>query len=478
MMGRHGWDTGVRRWRFAALVGVGMAALALLLTMCGGWPGGDGKGEAAGTSTDGARVHGTPPAAPGRPRPELGWGFTHTQFSADTGNATARGKAEKLLSGARLPQIQHLMGWGSNNPEPSPGRYQFGEMDSRIDLIRRSGGTPVVTLCCAPDWMKGGKAGAANTNWSKQSLESAPAPEHYADFAKLAGVVARRYPDVKHFIVWNEFKGFFDDGAKRWNYEGYTQLYNLVYAELKKVGKDIRVGGPYLVMDSYEPRATEYASALKGPWGSIDQRSLDAFTYWNKNKRGADFAVVDGSSYTRDDELLPDPFRATEKFTAVSKWVRQQTAGRLPLWWAEYYVEPGDDQDERDEWSEPLRAAVQATGMMALVRGGTGTAFYWNPQNEGAKCAGCLWTSTELADGGRELTMMKLISRFAKEFPPGTRYDDKVAVAPDDVPNVRVLASERTVLVVNTLERAIKAQVDGQAFDMNPYEVRWLTRAR
>jgi hypothetical protein len=475
-MGRHGWNSGARRWRLTALIGVGVAALALVLTMCTVWPGDSGRGDSGGTTTDGAKVHGAPSPVPGAPKAELGWGFTHTQYSADAGNADARQRAEKLLAAARLPQIQHLMGWGSNNPEPTPGRYQFGEMDSRIDLVRRSGGTPVVTLCCAPDWMKGGKKGAANTDWSQQSLETAPGPEHYADFARLAGVVARRYPDVKHFIVWNEFKGFFDDSAKRWNYEGYTKLYNLVYAELKKVDKDILVGGPYLVMDSLDPRATENASALKGPWGSIDQRSLDAFTYWNEHKTGADFAVVDGSSYSKDDELLPSDFAATDKFTAVSRWVRRQTAGKLPLWWAEYYVEPGDAEDERDGWTEPHRAAVQAAGMIALVKGGTSTAFYWNPQNEGAKCAGCLWTSTQLADGGRELPMMKLISRFAKEFPPGTRYDDKVKVAADDTPNVRVLASGTTALVVNTLDRAIEAEVDGRSFAMNPYEIRWLTR--
>ncbi|WP_433548364.1 xylan 1,4-beta-xylosidase [Streptomyces sp. CA-294286] len=475
-MGRHGWNPGARRWRFAALLGVGMTALALVLTMCSVWPGDDGA-AVPGTTTDGARPHGIPPSVSGAPKPELGWGFTHTQYSADddTPVPAARARAESLLADRGLPQVQHLMGWGSDNPEPSPGRYRFDAMDSRIDLVRASGGTPVVTLCCAPDWMKGGKPGA-KTDWSPQALETAPRPEHYADFAKLAGVVARRYPDVKHFIVWNEFKGFFDDRAKRWNYEGYTELYNLVHAELKKVDADILVGGPYLVMDSHEPRATEYASHVKGPWGSIDQRSLDAFTYWNEHKAGADFVVVDGSSYTRDDELLPDEFRATDKFTAVSRWVREQTANELPLWWAEYYVEPGDSNDARDDWSEPRRAAVHATGMIALARGGTGTAFYWNPQNQGARCAGCLWKSTQLADGGRELPMMALLSRFAKEFPPGVRRDDTVAVAAAGAPHVRVLANDRTALVVNTLARRVETEVDGQEVDLGPYEVRWLTR--
>ncbi len=56
-----------------------------------------------------------------------------------------------------------------------------------------------------PDWMKGGKAGADNTNWSQAALETAPDRAHYADFAALAATEsAKRYPDVRHFIVWNE----------------------------------------------------------------------------------------------------------------------------------------------------------------------------------------------------------------------------------------------------------------------------------
>jgi hypothetical protein len=363
------------------------------------------------------------------------------------------------------------MGWGADNPEPSPGRYDFAALDSRIDLIRRTGGTPVLTLCCAPDWMKGGKAG--RTDWSERSLETAPSPEHYQDFADLAATVAKRYPDIHHFIVWNEFKGFFDDSKKRWNYEGYTELYNLVYTALKQVNEENLVGGPYLVMDSYEPRDTTYASALKGPWGSIDQRVLDAFDYWDTHKAGADFVVVDGSSYTRDDELLPDPFGATAKFTAIGDWVRART--ELPLWWAEYYVEPGDENGDRDSWSEARREAVQAAGMIAMAEGGATTGFYWNPQNTGTSCAGCLWRSTQLGDGGRELPMMDLVSRFGAAFPPGTRYET-VPVAADDVAHVRVLADDKVVLVVNTLDRPIHAEVDGRGIDLAGYEVRWFGR--
>ncbi|WP_326730893.1 xylan 1,4-beta-xylosidase [Streptomyces phaeochromogenes] len=473
-MGRHGWNSGARRWRFTALLGVGVAALALVLTLIHTLPG--DAGSEAGTTRDGDKVHGTPAVPQSEPRPEVGWGFTHTQFSADEGSGAATKRVEKRLGEQPLPQIQHIMGWGADNPEPVKGRYDFEDMDRRIDFVRETGGTPVVTLCCAPDWMKGGTPGSDKTDWSQAALETAPDRAHYKDYAALAATVAKRYPDVRHFIVWNEFKGFWNDAEARWDYEGYTELYNLVYKALKKVDKDIEVGGPYLVMDSLDPRQKENASTtLKGSWGTMDQRILDAFDYWNKHKAGADFVVVDGSSYTKDDDLLPDEFGATDKFTAVSRWVREQT-GDLPLWWAEYYVEPADGDDIRDGWSEPHRVAVQASGLIAMARGGTTSAFYWNPETEkGATCPGCLWTPTDRAGGGKALSMLDLISRFDKEFPPGTKYE-QVSVAADDKPNVRVLADDKAVLVVNTLDRKISAQVDGKRFEMGAYEVKWLRR--
>lgn len=471
-MGRHGWNSAALRWRLTALLGVGAAVLALIVTLVNTLPGG---GSTAGTSRDGDKVHGTPATPPDADRPEVGWGFTHTQYSADEGSDTATERVEGFLRTSRLPQDQAIMGWGADNPEPVKGRYDFGALDRRVDFMRASGGTPVITLCCSPDWMKGGRSGVDHTDWSQASLETAPKPDHYADYAALAATVAKRYPDVTHFIVWNEFKGFWNDAERRWDYEGYTELYNLVYEALKKVNPKIMVGGPYLVMDSVDPRDANASRTFKGRWGAMDQRIIDAFDYWNEHKAGADFVVVDGSSYTNDDDLLPDEFGATDKLTAVSEWVREQTHG-LPLWWAEYYVEPADGNDDRKGWSESHRVAVQATGMIALARGGATSGFYWNPEKEkGTECAGCLWTPTDGPGGGRQLPMYDLVSRFDAAFGPGARFET-VPVAADDVPNVRVLATDKAILVVNTLDRQISAKVDGRTFDMTAYEVKWLTR--
>ncbi|WP_372458246.1 hypothetical protein [Streptomyces niphimycinicus] len=77
--------------------------------------------------------------------------------------------------------------------------------------------------------------------------------------------------------------------------------------------------------------------------------------------------------------------------------------------------------------------------------------------------------------GGRELPMMTLLGRFAREFPPGTAFRS-VDIAADGRPNVQVLADDDAVLVVNSLDRPIEAKVDGRSFGMGGYEVRWLKR--
>ncbi len=434
-----------------------VVCLGVLLTMCG--TSGHGRAQVSrGTPAPG--VFGNP--GPPRPaEPALGFGLTHTQYSADLGAPSARANAVRALAAQPLPQDQAVMGWGTENPEPAPGRYDFTSLDSRIALIRASGGTPVLTLCCAPDWMKGGRPGT--TDWSR--LESAPAPAHYADFAALAAKIARRYPDVTHFLVWNEFKGFWDEGADRWDAADYTRLYNLVYRAVKKAAPHDLVGGPYLDLDSLAPTDPTNASSLRGPWGSVDQRDLDALRYWLRHKAGADFLVVDGSSTTRDDRALPDPFTATDKFAAVDDWLRRDDGG-LPVWWAEWYVEP-----DGAHWPQRRLLAVQADAMIQLERSGAAGAFYWNPETPSGSCPGCLWRGTEGgAGGGTALPMMDLLRRFAAAFPPGSAPH---AVAVDD-PAVRALGGAGAVLAVNTAGRALTARVGGRRVTLPAYGIDWL----
>ncbi|GLW12350.1 hypothetical protein Misp01_74780 [Microtetraspora sp. NBRC 13810] len=397
-----------------------------------------------------------PPAVDDWPR----WGMTHTQFSVDNEPEDLREPATHLLERVPLIQNQHIMGWGAGNPEPAPGKNDFRDLDRRVKLMARSNALPVLTLCCAPDWMKGGAEG--RTVW--EQIEVAPERDHFDDYARLAATVAKRYPTVKHFMVWNEFKGFWSNGRNAWDAEAYTELYNKVYDALKAVDEDIKVGGPYVPIDTDVSETNK--SELSGAWGNVDQRSLDAIEYWLQHKKGADFVIIDGSSATNDRGIVPDEFTALGKFGAVTNWLRRES-GDLPVWWAEWYVE-----SEGSGWTEERRTAVQTAAMMEFALSGVTTALYWSPQpknSEGSQdCPGCLWSPVD----GDEMPMAGVLSGFSKWFPA------HVALTPVDSSDarVRVLAQERQMVMVNTTGAALTVTVDGQSFTLQPYEVRWSDR--
>ena len=390
----------------------------------------------------------------GPPGAWAAWGFTHTQNSLDAEPAAVPAvRAQKML------QAQHIMGFGADNPQPDPGRYDWSSLDRRMKAIRDTGGVPVVTLCCAPDWMKGGPAGA--TDWTH--LEDSPLPEFYDAFAEQAAAVAQRYRDVQHFFVWNEFKGFFNRERNRWDYEGYTRLYNKVYTALKKVDPDLQVGGPYIPLNSYADAHSETSGEVKGPWGAADRRGLEAVEYWMENKEGADFIVVDGSSLPEDRTAHGDEFAANAKFGALTRWLRAKED--LPVVWAEWYVEP-----ENSGWTPDRLHAVQAAAMIEFARSGAAGALYWSPQGSPGACMGCLWTRD-----GKALPSLEIQQNFARWFAPGTELM-QVPVAGATEKDLKVLASGRQLLVVNATGRSLAATVGGEELSLQPYEVRWIDR--
>jgi hypothetical protein len=349
----------------------------------------------------------------------LSVGVTHTQYSADKWNpAASRDRAETALRSAAALQNQHIMGFGALSPEPSPGRYDWSTLDARVDLMRRNGGTPVLTLCCSPDWMKGGAAGT--TDWSRLAI--APTPDHYDDYARLAATVAKRYPDVKHFMVWNELKGFWDTSRNRWNIEAYTAFYNTVYRALKAVNPAIKVGGPYLVVNSWSNAATmSHPSALRGPWGVVDQRDLDAIGYWLANAAGADFIAVDGGNSTKDKGVITDESTANRKLAVITTWIRQQTT--LPVWWAEFY--PGM-RDPHNWAGSRERSAVAVDALLQVRQAGASVVLLWQPEARPTLTSVALWTDTSTASGGNALPMTYALNwlrpRFAAGQPVTSRW--------------------------------------------------------
>ncbi len=388
-------------------------------------------------------------------------GVTHGQHSADPWqDAHAITKAWSYLDRNKMLQNQHIMGWGALNPEPAPGVYDWASLDDRINVIRHTGGTPVITLCCSPDWMKGGPEG--QTDWAQ--IEKAPDLGHYDDFAALAAQVALRYPDVKYFQVWNELKGFYSNDKKRWDFEHYTYLYNKVYDAVKKVRPDALIGGPYTVMDSFpDDGSAPHPSTIKGAWGVLDQGPIDVINYWLKNKHGADFISVDSKTMARDGHLTTDEFSASQKFADITTMLKKKTD--LPIWFSEWFVTPKDAN-----WDADHQNAVMTTAVIRLAMSGASTALLWQPEGQPDRCGTCLWPSTATANGGETTAFGDSLQAFAWAFPVGTTL--KTTSSSDT--RVVAMASDTRAVLINTTDKPLVVRLISRFVDLKPFQVAFI----
>jgi hypothetical protein len=389
-------------------------------------------------------------------------GVNHEHDSFDAwGDPTAVQSGKTRLAAGNLGQSQAIMGWGANNPEPSPGVYDWGSLDARVQLMRDTSASPkVITLCCSPTWMlPGGVSGT--TDWSR--LETWPDVSHYDDFAALAATVAQRYPDVTDFNFWNEMKGLYRADVNRWNYEEYTVLYNKVYDAVKAVRSDARIGGPYVVMDSWGgPQSNP--SNVYGSWGRLDQRALDVITYWLANKHGADFLVIDAANNNKDNIWLTDGYGACEKFSAIMSWIRTVEPS-LPVRFAEWYAWFGASSP-----SLTASASVMATCHAQMVRLGTNESYQWAAQGDvnGAAFPVALVTDTRVSGGG-QATVYYPIHKGLKDY-----FGSNVTLyhVSSSSSNVDALASATKVMLTNKTSGTITVIVDGAyTVTLSPYQV-------
>jgi len=404
-------------------------------------------------------------------------GVTFTQYSLDEwGNDAAIESGKILLNNSTTIVNQHLMGFGALNAELFEDQYDFSSIDVRIGKtngVGKDADIIVLTACCAPDWMKG--IPTDTTNWD--SLEVAPFREHYDDYAELVAEIVKQpeFSNIKYVQVWNEMKGFWDVSQDRWNHEGYTELYNLVWNKVKAVRPDIKIGGPYVVLGSYgsEANAREKCSGelYGGAWGKFDCRDLKVVEYWLKNKSGADFITVDAHIKNTDTIYPVDQFERTEKFADFATWLRSLDnnqypgAQTLPLWWAEWYTIP-----DNPEASEAEKNALMTTGLIKMIKSGAATALLWGPQGDenGDMFPLGLFSDTRNANGGQPTLFYKTQQYIYNEFGEGRSLME----IPSTNNKVEILGSQAKSLLVNKSGITQNVNIRGTVFALEAFEVR------
>lgn len=244
-------------------------------------------------------------------------------------------------------QAQHIQSFGApDNFSPSAGSYNLSALAPFvIDMIDAGATRPHIILCRAPGWSKPAYTGQIDADdWS-------PAPASRTNWANLCAAVVSYFdgrdashPLVEYYSYWNEMKGYYipdpsegapytnyaagygtDGGTNRWHYERYTADYNAVWSACKAARSSIKLGGPYVILESTQSGSSEFN--FNG--GHVEQKSLDVMKYFIQNATGFDFLSCDGGIENQHGTGIPsDPYLQIEKLWGFWNWVRALGYGR------------------------------------------------------------------------------------------------------------------------------------------------------
>jgi hypothetical protein len=334
----------------------------------------------------------------------------------------------------------------------------------------------------------------ASEEWDDIAYESRVLDNKMDKWLLLVQRVAERYMlppyNVRYFQVWNEMKGYYNPATDTYDFSlnagdphgsnakhGYTYMYNLVYERLIQVARslgipteEVKVGGPYAVIDTWAMKNQGKLSKFMTPYGIYDQRPLDILLYWLKYKAGAGFITIDGINRNRDQDFI-DPFTAAEKFADMTKWIRsldnQSYPGvaMLPIWWGEWYVKAYAQQAD-----DQVNNAVKTHALIKFVKAGGAVTLSWGGIGEDTTDSG-IWTKTSDTNGGQPRPWYYSYKAFGDHFSPGTQLYKTTVSSPS---LVEVLASSTDLMLVNKSAQPLLIKSNGQNFELAPYGVRVL----
>jgi hypothetical protein len=457
-------------------------------------------------------------------------GISHVDDSLVSGNTLAVSSARNIVGNSTDFENTHLMAWGVADPWPDPTRanpYNWTDMDTRVSLMVAKGNTPIITLAEAPWWMKGRRQADGSVllipdvrgEWEPYTYTTSftdyrgirypagyvsPSPiaarvldSEMDNWLKLVQATAERYMappyNVRYFQVWNELKGYYNPSTNRWDYDtsagnttgrhaehGYTYMYNRAYQRVRLAATNlgiplnqIKIGGPYIGFKTWADSnvggyATTEPLLMNKPYGTYDQRDVDALKYWLANKTGAEFITWDGGTKNREGINLVGPYAAAEKFYDTVTWLRSLNpttypgATTLPVSYAEWYAFPYDTTSPGPHNSVKTYSAIrfiQAGGWLTLLWGGEQRSI---PQLNAS-----LYTETSRDGGGQALSWAGSYQALKTYFGAGT----VLVKTTQDSSNIAVLASAAKTLLVNKTSSTLTVLVNGVSVTLNAYQV-------
>ena len=161
----------------------------------------------------------------------------------------------------------------ANPRDPADPAYVWpAQIDRAIQEGARYGITVSLLVMQTPPWANGGR------EWFWAPTQ----PQDYADFVEAA---SRRYPQVRHWMIWGEptksqnFQPLAPDGGKRLRGQAlsgprlYARMLDSAYRSLKRVSRrNIVIGGNTFTVGTVSPR--RWIQALRLPNGKPPRMDL------------------------------------------------------------------------------------------------------------------------------------------------------------------------------------------------------------
>ena len=161
----------------------------------------------------------------------------------------------------------------ANPRDPADPAYHWpAQIDQAVAQGARDGITVSLLVMQTPSWANGGR----DWRW---------APKHPQDYADFVEAASRRYPQVRHWMIWGEptksenFQPLSADGGKRLRGAAlrgahiYARMLDRAYGSLKRVSRRNRViGGNTFTVGTVSPR--RWIQALRLPNGKPPRMDL------------------------------------------------------------------------------------------------------------------------------------------------------------------------------------------------------------
>jgi hypothetical protein len=237
---------------------------------------------------------------------------------------------------------------------------------AQIDRAVEEGGAHGITVSLMVMWTPGWANGGREPRWAPTR------PQDYADFLEAA---SRRYPGVRHWLIWGEpskkqnFQPLSPDKGRPLRGRGlrgprlYARMLDAAYASLKRVSRANRViGGNTYTVGTVAP--LRYMSALRLPDGRPPRMDLWGHNPFSLRKPNLDHPPLgDGLSDFSDlDQFVGSLDRNMRR-------ARLKGQRRLKVFISEYVLPTDHPNFELNFYLDRKTQAEWITAALRIVRG-------------------------------------------------------------------------------------------------------------